>query len=348
MAENKAKELLWPSESNILVRFIFLYVGQGASTIVLVKSGDTYESVLVDINLDAANGGVNVPTLMCDLLDGNDLDVFVNTHPHDDHLKGILELQKNMGINEIWHSGHKPGKKYDDAYKDLMKAIDKVEKAGGRAIILEGSDEEKTIGDANYYILAPAEYVTDDVNDEDADTRYNRIHEQCVVLKFGIESAWGLIPGDADRNAFENYITKHHKDRLKSTALAASHHGSRTFFRYDEEDEPYHKALDEIDPSFVIISAPKQGESKHDHPHDDAVGYYNGKVGSEKVYHTGKERYCYIFDIFQDGTYSDEVQDDQGEMAKTYNIDGGDDGSKKGQPFKERKDKTNITPNRYA
>ena len=132
MADNKAKELLWPTDSNILVRFVWLYVGQGSSTIVLVRNGDTYKSLLVDINLDPKNGGVNVPTLLADLLEEDNLDVFVNTHPHDDHLKGVVELSDKVNIDAVWHSGHKPGKKYDDAYKDLMKVVDEVKGAGGK------------------------------------------------------------------------------------------------------------------------------------------------------------------------------------------------------------------------
>ena len=207
MADNKAKELLWPTDPNILVRFVWLYVGQGSSTIVLVRDGNTYISLLVDINLDPQNGGVNVPSLLTDLLSQGNLDVFVNTHPHNDHLKGLTELSDKIDINTVWHSGHKPGKKYNDAYKDLMKVVDKVKNAGGNEIILEGSKEKKLIGEASYYILAPAEYVADEIEDEEADVRYRRIHEQCAVLKFGIDQTWGLIPGDANCDAFEKYIT---------------------------------------------------------------------------------------------------------------------------------------------
>ena len=101
--------------------------------------------------------------------------------------------------------------------------------------------------------------------------------------------------------------------------LAASHHGSRTYFCYDENDNPYLEALNTIDPTYVIISAPKQSESKHDHPHDDAVKLYNDKVGRDNVHHTGQNRYCYIFDILQDGTHI-KIHDDSGEIAKAYPI----------------------------
>ena len=105
MNMSKAKDLLWPTDPKILVRFTFLYVGQGSSTIVLVRENDSYKAILVDTNLDSENGGVNVPQLIFDLLDGEKLDIFVNTHPHEDHLRGIVELEEKVGIAEIWHSG---------------------------------------------------------------------------------------------------------------------------------------------------------------------------------------------------------------------------------------------------
>ena len=115
---NTALDLIWPVDTNILARIVFLYVGQGDSTIMLLADGDTYSTALVDINLDEKNSGINVPSLISDLLVNkeNRLDYFVNTHPHSDHLSGIIEIGKEIVISEIWHSGHKPGKNHIDAY----------------------------------------------------------------------------------------------------------------------------------------------------------------------------------------------------------------------------------------
>jgi len=318
---NIAKDILWPKADNgILVRVVFLYVGQGSSTIVLVADGDTYKSVLIDINLDSANGGIDVPKLMADILEEDGLDVFVNTHPHDDHLRGINELSDKVTIGEVWHSGHRPSKKHGDCHKDLKKLIDKVTKAGGAEVILKGSSDERKIGEAQYYVLAPAEYLTDDVNEEEAEERYNRIHEQCAVLKFGTDNTWIMVPGDADRDAFEKYIAEYHKERLGAVTLAASHHGSRSFFKHDEDEDPYLDALKEIAPTYVVISAPKTKESQHDHPHKDAVDIYSDQCGRDNVLHTGEKRYCYICDIYRDGSSSG-IDNDNGDLAEEYSLD---------------------------
>jgi len=336
-SSNVAKEVLWPKDSNILVRAVFLYVGEGSSTIILFADGGGYRSLLVDVNLDVQNGGIDVPKLVADLVEAQGLAAFVNTHPHDDHLRGVTQLSEAVDIAQVWHSGHRPGKQYEDAYKSLMEVVKKVKDSGGEEVVLLGSRDEKVLGDAKYFVLAPAEYVADDIQDEPPDKRYQRIHEQCAVLKFGTEPSWIMTPGDADRDAFEKHITQYHRERLGAVALAGAHHGSRTFFRYDEKSDPFLDGLNAIDPQYVVLSAPKREESPHDHPHADAVRFYADKVGSDNVLHTGENRYSYICDIYRDGTYGG-IIDDQGALAEAYPLEeesGGTD-QKDGENTKRR------------
>ncbi len=318
-----ARDLLWPSDPSVLVRVAFLHVGQGSSTLALIGDGANYRVLLIDINIDHERGGIDVPELVSDLLDdATSLDAFVNSHPHSDHLRGVVELSKKVSIQSIWHSGHKPGKDHDEAYKDLQKVIKKVKKEGGTEVELEASKSPQLVGDAEVYVLSPAEYVVDEIENEKPEERYRRIHEQCAVLRIGLDKTWIMIPGDADRDAWEKHITKYHKKRLPSVVLAAAHHGSRTFFTYDEKDEPYRDALDAIDPTYVVISAPTADESPHNHPHEDAVELYEDKTGADNVLHTGENRYSFICDIFRDGKYS--VYDDKGELCENYSSDSGD------------------------
>ncbi len=323
---NAARDLIWPrAGSGVLVRVVWLYVGQGSSILLLVADGNSYKSLLIDINLDEDNGGIDVPRLVKALVGEDGLDVFVNTHPHNDHLRGIGELADGVTIAEVWHSGHVPGKKHRDSYDNLMKAVKAVKKAGGAEVKLEGSKKPTTIGEAEYYVLAPAEYVADEISDERPEKRYRRIHEHCAVLKFGSGDKWVLITGDADRTAFKHHITGYHKQRLGAVVLDASHHGSRDFFKQSEEDEdPYLDALQAIGPEYVVISAPTAKESPHDHPHEDAVELYAEPVGSkDAILHTGERRYSVICDIFRDGKYS--IWEDKGALTRAYALGGEDD-----------------------
>ncbi len=322
---NVARDIMWPTDNNILVRVVFLYVGQGESTIVIAADNETYHTLLVDINLDEKNGGIDVPRLMADLLEDEDsqLGVFVNTHPHNDHLSGIVELSEAVDIREVWHSGHVPGKEHKDAYDKLQEVIRKVKQNSGAEEELCGSRSSENLGEAEYHALAPAEYVVDEIGDESAEERYRRIHEQCTVLKFGTGSTWVMLTGDADRDAWEKHITNYHSERLEAVVLSAAHHGSRTFFCYEEGDEPYLDALRKIKPDYVVISAPKRDESQWGHPHEDAVKHYSDQVGEDNTLHTGDKRHCFICDIFRDGQFA--IWPDNGDLVDAYGIDGGDD-----------------------
>jgi len=331
---NVARDTIWPTDPDILVRVVVLYVGQGNSALVLAADGDTYKTMLVDINLDPGAGGIDVPVLVKDLLDGEALPVFTNTHPHSDHLCGVLELDEAVTINEVRHSGHVPGSDDCAAYDNLQTVIANVTDNGGTEVELKGSDSSEVFGDAELYVLAPAKHVKDDISDETDEVRRQRIHEHCAVLRVGSGETWIMIPGDADREAWEIHITDHHAERLPSQVFLAPHHGSRSFF-YKAEDEkyenPYLDALDTINPTWVIVSAPTQEESRHDHPHDEAMEHYVNKVGEANVLHTGAERHSYICDIFRDGTCT--VTPDDGALSEAYpydpDSDDDDDGGSK-------------------
>ncbi len=313
---NIAQQTLWPTDPNILLRVAFLHVGQGASALVFAADGQSYKTMLVDINLDEKAGGIAVPQLVADLVGCQGLDYFVNTHPHNDHLWGVEALSDLVAIRSVWHSGHNPGQEHCARYEDLQKVIKKVKASGGTEVEMCGSRTPTTIGQVQCYILSPAQYVKDEIADEPPEVRYNRIHEHCAVLKFGFGATWVMVAGDADRDAWELHITDYHRERLSAAVFAAPHHGSRTFFRYEEEDEPYMDALKGVNPKCVVISAPKHSESQFDHPHNDAVALYAGYVGQNNVLHTGARRETFMCTVYRNGQWS--MTSDNGVLAKTY------------------------------
>ncbi len=165
----------------MLLRVAFLYVAQGASALVFAADGAAFKVLLVDINMGRKNGGIDVPRLVKDLLGEQSLTAFVNTHPHDDHVCGVDTLAETITIDEIWHSGHTPSKKYGECFATLKGVIEKVKKRGGNEKVLAGSRSATKLGEIKYPFLGPAEYLTDEVNDAQADERYRRIHEQSAV-----------------------------------------------------------------------------------------------------------------------------------------------------------------------
>lgn len=333
---NLAKDTLIPNTG--IFRTVFLYVGQGDSTLFIIPDGSNFRYAIMDINNDKKNGGIDVKKLLKDLLDDNDELVFINTHPHNDHLKGVKDIHDEVGITEVWHSGHKPGKDNYEAYQEMLDVIKNI--GDENEYVLFGTNDEnkirendketeveKKLGDIDFIVLSPAEYVQDDVDGEDARGRYNRIHERCAVMKFiygGNEAKSVLMTGDSNKKAWKEHITDYHEDNLPCDVLSVSHHGSRTFFKEKEDDEDvYETHIKKMKPDHLIVSAPKQSESKHNHPHNDAMDLYKEYVDEVNIYHLGKNRECVIVDISSNGIL--EVKCDQ-DLVAEYGFD--DDGGK--------------------
>ena len=316
---NIAKNVIKPSVAKQF-RIVFIYTGQGDSAILAVPTGesiDDYDFVLVDCDLDKEDSEVNLTDLLKDLLEGNKLPIYINTHPHKDHTGGIKEIYDKIGIKEVWHSNHNAkgkNKNSDDELKYVLKEIGKENE-----FYLKGSDSVnklrdhkdnelfKNLGLIDFHIFAPAEFVCDDIEDEDEDIRYNRIHEQCGVFKFTYKGKSVLFTGDADKKAWQEHITEHHGEALKSDIVTASHHGSRTAFKTGEDDDkPFKDHLTKINANYLVISAPKQEDSPHDHPHDDAIKIYKEFFKESNIFHLAKENngdeaYCLVVTITEEG-----------------------------------------------
>ncbi|BBE17846.1 DNA internalization-related competence protein ComEC/Rec2 [Aquipluma nitroreducens] len=339
-----AEKVIKPTKAGIF-RTVFLYTGQGESTLLVIPTGskvNDYMFVLVDCDRDKEPNEIDLIEMFKDLFvtDG-ELSIFINTHPHNDHIGGIKEVYDEIGFSEVWHSNHKPGGEHKKKYKDFQYVVEKVGKSneyfllGSNALnkIRTSDDKEviKNIGLVDYQILSPAEYLCEDIEDADANERNRRIHEQCGVIKFtyGKEAKSILFTGDSDKKAWQEHITDYHMDNLPSFVLSASHHGSRTFFKDDEDDDDvYETHIENIKPTYLIISAPKQDDSPHGHPHDDALELYKKHVDEDGIFHLGANVISVIVDIDSDGNV--DVNTDK-ELIEEYgkgNDDDDDDSSK--------------------
>ena len=335
-----AEKIIKPTQAGIF-RSVFLYTGQGESTLLVIPTGPSlsdYIYVLVDCDRDKEKNEIDLVEMFRDLFKSSgELNTFINTHPHNDHIGGIRDVYDEIGFQEVWHSNHKPGPKHKDKYEDLKYVIEKVGKRNEYFLqgtndqnkVRTSSDKEviKKLGKVTYQVLSPAEYLCDDINDENQDTRDDRIHEQCGVIKFsyGTDLKSILITGDSDKEAWKNHITEYHKKNLGAIVLSASHHGSRSFFKNGKEDqEIYEEHIEAIAPTYLIISAPKQEDSPHGHPHDDAMKLYKKHIDEDGIFHLGSEPYSIIVDIDENGNVEINVER---ELIEAYGKKDDDDSS---------------------
>ncbi|MCU1676707.1 MAG: hypothetical protein JWM93_1465 [Frankiales bacterium] len=284
----------------------FLDVGVGDCTLITLPDGT---HMLVDIYRSPDQGTVDVFKVLRDILpDGANgkkrLEYLVITHAHDDHICGIGDLADEFEIGELWVPQYGTKSDLSTNYKAFVKVVEnhpeehRVWQKGSRTPVAELADDTVTVR-----CFSPPGYV--DVEEElDEDAQRKLVHENCGVFRFTFGGTSLMLTGDSNLPAWQRivgYYDDHADDDglavLAAAVLHASHHGSRTFLKDTEADEPWTEALDAIDPDHVVISV---GENTYGHPHEDILIIYEDTADV----HRTDESETMVLTIQDDGTYT--------------------------------------------
>jgi competence protein ComEC len=119
----------------------FIDVGQGDS--ILIDLGDT------EILIDGGGRSPGVVPYLGSYVDGA-IEAMVATHPHADHIGGLINVLSEYEVKEIWHNGGKSGSK---TYADFMG---KVESEGAEVHIARLHDTIE-IGGLALFVHHPAD-----------------------------------------------------------------------------------------------------------------------------------------------------------------------------------------------
>lgn len=186
---------------------------------------------------------------------------FIPTHPDMDHLSGLKRLDDEIGFDVMWDTRH-------EKEQDLDNWNDRFDKADWLRYkqIREGNTGHSVIhptegSQADYYqqdnikILHPTQSFVSDLNSQD-NPNWNDIS---YVLKISHGNQAVLLPGDAEKDAWDNILDLHGPEELRDvTILKAAHHGVESGF--------HEEAVAAMDPDHIILST---GKKKSTDAHDD-------------------------------------------------------------------------------
>lgn len=191
----------------------FIDVGQGSSTLVRLPGG---KKMLIDgggFHDDLFDIGKNViaPFLWREKI--KVIDTVVLTHPHPDHLNGLLFILEHFNVKEVWSNG---AETRDEPYLKFKRIIE--EKGMAHRILTGGSKE--ALGSISVRVLNPAKH---DLRESIPDRFLN---DRSLVLQLCFNKVCFLFPGDVS-SVVERKIMRQCR-HIRSQVLLSPHHGSRS------------------------------------------------------------------------------------------------------------------------
>ena len=217
-------------------------VGQGDASLIQTPNGKT---VLIDAGFwnPGYNSGESIilPHLQSKGID--ELDAVILSHPHSDHIGGIISLLDGIEIEVIYNSGYE----YDSRL--YQNYIEKAAKMGVKVEPLKSGDYLEIDPSVLFLVLGP------EPNHSSADP-----NEHSVIVNIIYGDTEFLFTGDAGIKQEEKLI-ENYAELLDTDFLKVGHHGSRT--------SSGNEFLEWVTPEFAVTSLGER--NRFGHPHVESV-----------------------------------------------------------------------------
>lgn len=236
-----------PTPKNLEVYYID--VGQGDSIFIISPTGKT---ILID--------GGEKDSGVTDFLESKKIktiDVVIATHPHSDHIGGLVDVIKNYDVKSVYMP---KATHTTTIFENLILAI----KEKGLKINPVYEGVTLPFEDINAVFVAP-----------EKDIKNDNLNEYSAVLKLTYKDTSFLFTGDAESGSEQRMLFS--KQDIKDDVLKAGRHGSK----YSTSTT----FLDEVNPKYVIISC--GAGNKYGYPHDETIKKLTDR--KIKTYRTDKD-----------------------------------------------------------
>lgn len=190
----------------------------------------------------------------------------VTSHRHGDHYGGMPPILRRFPVKlYIANLDDCPNRSTDDTIRGVLDE---------RSIPARPPDPDTLDIDGVRFIVLPPDPVDDQCPGEE--------NNNSVVVRMEFGSFSMLFTGDSE-TAQREWLMEHHPELLDVDVLKASHHGSRNGADGSVNGRSW---MDFVDAEAVVISV--HIESRHDHPHPEAMTAYEAAVGENRIYCTSR------------------------------------------------------------
>lgn len=220
-------------DGNLVVDIID--VGQGESILIRLPNS---KSMLID----AASKSESSKVVSYIKNKGIDkIDYLIATHPHEDHIGGMVDVIYNFNIGKIYMP------KVTHTSKTFKNTLYAIKDKGLKVTPAKGGEKILEDNTLSIDILAPNS------------SKYESLNNYSIVLKITHGKTSFLFTGDAERIS-ENEMLKMGYN-LKADVLNVGHHGSNS--------STTKKFLDAVSPKIAVISFGE--DNKYGHPHKEVI-----------------------------------------------------------------------------
>lgn len=169
------------------------------------------------------------------------IDLMVLTHPHEDHLAGLVEVLRRFDVQNVLLTGVL----YDNSsYEELLKEIKKQK----IPLYFASADNDFIFDTVDLDVIFPFDSIVGQ--------SFENVNNSSIAMKINYQNVKILLTGDLEVEA-ESKLVKAKID-LTADIFKAGHHGSRTASSW----ELLKKAL----PKIVVIQCGKENDYSHPHP----------------------------------------------------------------------------------
>lgn len=260
------------------LKIVFIDVGQGDSILIIMPSNDT---VLIDGGDRQSSDEV---LSILNELAISEIDALVATHPHADHIGGLIDVIKNAYVRQVIDSGQVHT---TQTFEDLLDAIYAAQIP---LMSVRAGDSIDIDPHVKLDVLNPPDSLPVGTNNEDV------FNDNSVVIKLTYGEFTALFTGDMENDNEERLLATSAKV-LDADVLKAGHHGSRT----SSGDE----FLNAVSPEAVVISV--GSNNTYGHPHQEALDRI-ATAGVERILRTDING-TIILTATEDGNYGIESKE---------------------------------------
>ena len=228
------------------LRITTIDVGQGSSLLIELPGG---KKMLIDGG-GRADGDFDIGKLVLAPYFYHrriiKIDTIALTHPHPDHLQGLIHIAENFRVGEVWTTGLRTN---DDLFQKWERILErkKINK-----INMSAQTPPIKINNIDLEIFWPLKPQGTFIDS----SAYVAINDSSLVLKLKYKNVSILVTGDIS-SAVEQSLIKSNRE-LQSSILIVPHHGSNDSSSYD--------FIRKVACRYAVISSGRGNVFKHPHP----------------------------------------------------------------------------------